>query len=167
MYRWRRVLQWHWAGVNDYGDHAIVWMCNCGWHKDQPVNCWELNTVRQVIEEKCGYRQGGRVRLDGKREIGCRFLTPLSPSSPPRCLSIFFAQSFLPLFPFRFPLVAFDILMRMAVVGPFRKLKEVTEHNPAMSLCRHKSCCDQHRYTTTEYPLNEKDLGDSCRMDDT
>ncbi|KAI1150947.1 hypothetical protein F4825DRAFT_424545 [Nemania diffusa] len=122
MYRWRRVLQWHWAGVNDYGDHAIVWMCNCGWHKDQPVNCWELNTVRQVIEEKCGYRQGGRVRLDGKREIG---------------------------------------------FGPFRKLKEVTEHNPAMSLCRHKSCCDQHRYTTTEYPLNEKDLGDSCRMDDT
>ncbi|KAI0437577.1 hypothetical protein F4803DRAFT_555891 [Xylaria telfairii] len=61
---------WHWAGIGGYGEYAIVWMCNCNWVKNQPVNCWELNEALQLLEDKCGPGQGGIVHLHGGREIG-------------------------------------------------------------------------------------------------
>lgn len=61
--------------MGGYGEYAIVWICNCNWQKDQPVNCWELNEAIRLLEDKCGPGQGGMVRLHGGREIGRTFFT--------------------------------------------------------------------------------------------
>ncbi|KAI1755643.1 hypothetical protein F4782DRAFT_527007 [Xylaria castorea] len=64
-------------GIGGYGEYAIMWICNCGWRKNRPVNCWELNEALRLLEDKCGPGQGGIVRLHGKREIGLGSLRKL------------------------------------------------------------------------------------------